>query len=209
MGSRNPGACLLARLPGATAAAAGMGEPSLRAVGALRPACQVPASRSYRSCCRHGVGTQACGQWEPRSLLAGAGYQEPQHLLQAWGIQACGQWEFWDLLARCQLLGATGASAITGEQSLWAAGALGSACWCRLLGDWYSSCCWHGEPSLLVCHKTFKKVFARTSVPLSPTSEETGNCQIVFSIFSGLKGHKVDCMLNRSGELSGHDPHLP
>jgi hypothetical protein len=37
------------------------------------------------------------------------------------------QQEFWGLLAKCQLPGATGSAAVMGEQSLWAAGALGPA----------------------------------------------------------------------------------
>jgi hypothetical protein len=54
-------------------------------------------------------------------------HQEPWQLLQAWMIQFCGQWEFWDLIARCQLLGAMEVAAVKGEQSLWAVGALGPA----------------------------------------------------------------------------------
>jgi hypothetical protein len=43
-----------------------------------------------------------------------------------------GRQEFWGLLAKCWLPGATGAVAVMGEQSLWAAGALEPACQYRL-----------------------------------------------------------------------------
>jgi hypothetical protein len=58
--------------------------------------------------------------------------QEPCQLLQEWGIQTCWQQEVWGLLARYRPPGATGANAVTGEQSLWAVGALEPACWCKL-----------------------------------------------------------------------------
>jgi hypothetical protein len=56
--------------------------------------------------------------------MAGIGYQEPLQLLKAQRIQACGQQQFWVLLARYWCPGATETSAVTGEQSLWAAGTL-------------------------------------------------------------------------------------
>jgi hypothetical protein len=41
--------------------------------------------------------------------------------------------------------------ATTGEQNLRTAGAVGPAGWCRIPEAQYSSCCLHGEPSLMVC----------------------------------------------------------
>jgi hypothetical protein len=112
------------RLPGTTAAAAGMEGTSLWAEGVLGPACHVPASRSHKNRCSHGRTKQ------PWGLLTSVGYQEPYQLLQAWDIQACGQWQFWGLLARCQCPGATGAAVVTGQQSLWARELWGLAgCW--------------------------------------------------------------------------------
>jgi hypothetical protein len=94
---------------------------------------------------------QACRQWEPWNLLAGMSYQEPQQLLQVQGNQVCRQREFLGLFARSQHPGATGAAAVTGEQSLWAVETQGPAYWHRLLGVQCSNCCWHRKPSLLAC----------------------------------------------------------
>jgi hypothetical protein len=88
------------------AAAAGMGDPSLQAAGVLGPACQVPGSKSYRSCCSYKrtkpAGSESCGA----CLLAQASRSTVQQLLLAWGTKpAClllllsvEQWEPWVLL---------------------------------------------------------------------------------------------------------------
>jgi hypothetical protein len=60
-------------------------------------------------------------------LCWGVIFQEPWQLLQAWGNQACGPQEFWGLLARCHFPRATWAASVTGDQNLWAVGAVGPA----------------------------------------------------------------------------------
>jgi hypothetical protein len=103
-------------------------------------------------------------------------YQEPQEFLQVWGIQACGQWEFWGLLATCQCPTITGAAAVTGEQSLWAAWALGPVFWHRFLRIQYSSCCWHRGIKLSVtCGAAGSMGPAYTGVPISLEFQNEGS----------------------------------
>jgi hypothetical protein len=65
-------------LPGAISAAAGMGYPSLWAMAVLGPACQVPVSRSHRSCCSHRT-----------TKPVGAGALGPGRLLGVWYSTCC------------------------------------------------------------------------------------------------------------------------
>jgi hypothetical protein len=129
--------CLLARcwLPGTTAAAAGMEEPSLQAARVLELACQVPASKSHGSCCRHR-GSKPVASGSSRACLLGAIVQEPQELLQSQENKAFGQWKPRGLLTGTGFWECSAATAAgTGNQACWlvpsvncrAVGALGPA----------------------------------------------------------------------------------
>jgi hypothetical protein len=71
--------------------AAGTGDPSLQAVGALELACWCQHTRSQGRSCGHGGPSL----WEKREswvLIAGMGFQEfsSEVLLQAWGTKPAG-----------------------------------------------------------------------------------------------------------------------
>jgi hypothetical protein len=46
--------------------------------------------RTHGSCCRD-KGSKSSGSQSPGACLPGAGFQEPQELLQSWENKACGQ----------------------------------------------------------------------------------------------------------------------
>jgi hypothetical protein len=76
-------------LSGATAAAAGMGEPSLWASGFMGPACWVQAPGGQCSNAA-STGDPSLGSRSLGACLPGAGFQEPQELLQSWENKAVG-----------------------------------------------------------------------------------------------------------------------